>query len=156
MSIEIFLFLFKVLVIFVFCLAVLYIWLNWQSIDSFFHPEKYSIIDMLESDNNSRVWLQRKNKDLRFLFNDGWYNMFEATIDNIEKEKDLEEEKEAKIVSETADKKIKTPPPIPELLKFQKRGTSVYREGRLAKFYYKEGKRQENIYSGSRRAEWIL
>lgn len=67
-------------------LVVLIVFLIFRKeISSFLFPHKWAKIMMLESDNNVYQWLQPKNKDLRFTFNDGFYNMFESRILNNEK-----------------------------------------------------------------------
>lgn len=82
-----------------------------KQILSFFFPQNWVNVIMLESDNNVNDWLQKKNKDLRFTFNDGYYNMFESA-DSI------------------------VPAPSGRMVKG---ATSVYRSGRLATFLYVEG-----------------
>jgi hypothetical protein len=77
-----------------------------KEILSFFFPNKWVIVEMLELDNNCLSWLQPKNQDLRFKFNDGYYHLYHQAIDE-------------------KTNVIKNP--------------SIYREGRLAKFFYHEG-----------------
>lgn len=93
-------------------LIIIIIWivLNWREIHSFFRPGLYNSITMLELDDNVSSWLQKKNSDLRFEFNNGYYNMFHRG--------DIQG--------------IKIPP------KFTKNSV-IYREGRLGKFFYVEG-----------------
>jgi hypothetical protein len=61
---------------------------------------------MLELDNNTSEWLEKKNADLRFEFNKGFYNMFHQGV------------------KEDGNPKVEP---------------AIYREGRLAKFFYHEG-----------------
>lgn len=81
-----------------------------KKILSFLYPHDYAEIEMIEKDNNTRIWLEKKKKDLTFNFNEGSYNMFEVT---------------------PTEDPLNNPPPY--LI------TSVYRAGRLAKFFYLEG-----------------
>lgn len=85
-----------------------------KEILSFLFPDKWVEIEMLELDNNTINWLQKKTKDLKFTFNDGEYNMFSQEI------KEEIQQDGSKIT------KIQKNPPI-------------YRAGRLAKFFYNEG-----------------
>jgi len=52
-----------------------------KQILSFFYPNKYVIVEMLELDNSTSSWIERKNDDLRFEFNKGYYNMFHQDLD---------------------------------------------------------------------------
>ena len=101
-----------ILFIFIFLLIIFLI--NRKQILSFFYPSNYVIIEMLELDNNVRQWIEKKNDNLRFEFNKGYYNMFNQS---------LEEHKHKN--GEVLYKTIKSP--------------AIYREGRLAKFFYHEG-----------------
>lgn len=75
---------------------------------SYLYPNMYAKITMLESDNNIIDFMVKKSKDLRFTFNDGYYNLFES---------------------------LEVPKPYDGI----KKGTSIYRSGRLVRFIFKEG-----------------
>lgn len=47
-----------------------------QDIMIFLKPHDYAEIIMLESDNNIRTWVEKKNDTLTLDFNNGSYNMF--------------------------------------------------------------------------------
>lgn len=79
-----------------------------KKIMAFFKPNDWCLIEMIERDNNVISWLQKKDKDLQFVFNEGTYNMFDVITEE----------------GRTNYKKV---------------FSSIYREGRLAKLYYKEG-----------------
>lgn len=102
---------------------------------SFLYPNEWVEIEMLERDNSITNWLQKKEKDLQFIFNAGKYNMFEIhdTIeDTAEKVKDKD--------------KITPPDEIPTTKHSIKVFTSIYRHGRLAKLYYMEGSQNPMDY----------
>lgn len=52
---------------------------------SFLQPDNWAIVEMLELDNNCRNWIQKKNKDLQFQFNEGTYNLFQIDQDTKQK-----------------------------------------------------------------------
>lgn len=70
-------------------------------------PGDYVVITMNELDNNVRSWLQKKTSDLRFNFNEGYYNMFDTS----------------EVTGEGTKKNF----------------NPVYRNGRVAQFFYNEG-----------------
>lgn len=117
-----------VALIFIFVLFPLIIFLMFRkSILSFFFPEDWVIIEFLERDNNVKTWLQKKEKNLQFTFNNGIYNMFEVVDTS----------------KEDIGRELSTMPPLnPELRVF----TSIYRQGRLAKLYFKEGNKDPMDY----------
>jgi uncharacterized integral membrane protein len=90
--------------------------INRKRILSFWFPQKWVIVCMLELDNNVNEWLQEKNEDLRFLFNNGYYFLYHQGI-----------------TEEVKDDKGKV------LFKRELTRPAIYREGRLAKFFYHEG-----------------
>lgn len=61
-------------------LAVYLIIKKRHNIISYFQPQNYVFITMLEMDDSISSWLMRKTKDLRFTFNEGIYNMFHKGI----------------------------------------------------------------------------
>lgn len=60
-----------------FLIFLLLLWKKWTDIKVFFHPENFAKITMIESDNNMLTWIEKKNADLNFIFNNGKYNMFD-------------------------------------------------------------------------------
>lgn len=104
---------------FIFVLLLIVFLINRVRILSFLFPQNYNMVCVLESDNNVTIWTQKKNSDLRFEFNGGWYNMYDTT-----------------------DQKVTLPNPdgsITTSLMPTKQATSIYRNGRLAQFFYIEG-----------------
>lgn len=93
------------------------LYVNRKDIAAFFFPQDWAEVTILESDNNIRTWLQKKSADLSFKFNMGKYNMFEKQP----------EEKKAE-----AEGLEKVPTP-------DRKGTAIYRSGRLSRFFYIEG-----------------
>jgi len=89
---------------------------RYKDIMSFFFPQNWNSITMLEKDNNVSNWIQKKSKDLTFKFNNGIYNMFSY-------EEELEQ-------------KDKDKPPIIKRIE-----TPMYRNGRLGHFLYIEGQK---------------
>lgn len=93
-----------------------------DNIHSFIYPQKWVVIEMIESDNSVSSWLQRKTSDLSFEFNNGDYFMFDSS----------EEVKKSNV-------------PLPNggfkevFINTGKKFFPVYREGRISKFYYIEG-----------------
>lgn len=68
-----------VLIICVICVILIY--LKRVAILSFLFPNQWALVTMVESDNSVSTWIQRKASDLRFVFNEGLYNMYEKRID---------------------------------------------------------------------------
>lgn len=99
-----------------------------DEIRAFVWPNRWVDISMIESDNNVSQWLQKKSEDLRFDFNDGKYNLFEASG-----EKEVWTEREVPKPDGTKS--------VQKVKKFVPDGkySVVYRSGRLAKFFYIEG-----------------
>lgn len=58
--------------------VILFFIIKYKEIMSFLKPQNWAEITMIESDNNISRWLQKKNSDLRFTFNEGLYNMFDT------------------------------------------------------------------------------
>lgn len=94
------------------------IWWFWKDIMSFIFPDKWVSVTMLELDNNVLNWLQKKKNSLTFDFKGGTYNLFHV------KYKDG-------IVTDNEGNDIKTRTPI--------NNNTLYKEGRLNKFFYVEG-----------------
>lgn len=97
-----------------------------KNILSFFFPHKWVEVEMVESDNNTQIWLQKKTTDLTFKFNGEPYNMFHKE-DKESKYSYVEKEENGVMIKE----KVKLPQ--------SKRKFPIYRAGRLAKFLYIEG-----------------
>ncbi len=104
----------------IFIIVVLVVFLfvkNYSKIMSFIYPNDWNYITVLEADNTCTI--QKKNKDLRFEFNDGFYNMYD-----------------------TEKTEIDLPNPDGTTTKDQiikRNETAIYRSGRLAQFFYIEG-----------------
>lgn len=77
-----------------------------KQIMSFLYPNNWVYIEMLELDNSISEWIEKKNPDLRFQFNEGYYNMYHQSV------------------KENGDPKV---------------NPAIYRDGRLAKFFFHEG-----------------
>lgn len=105
-----------IIIILVLVAAVLIIFR--KNIMSFFWPQNYCYVTMLESDNNVSSWIQRKNPNLKFIFNEGEYNLYDKIP-----EKSLPPLYDGK-------GRLATSMPV---------STAVYRSGRLAQFFYIEG-----------------
>lgn len=103
----------------VFILLVFLIFINRVRILSFWFPQNYNVVTMLEADNNITTWTQKKNSDLRFQFNDGFYNMYDTVSEK---------------VTLTNPDGSKFEGTIPA-----RKTSSIYRSGRLAQFFYVEG-----------------
>lgn len=102
------------------------LWKNRDEIRAFFDPGGWAEVTMMELDNNVSTWLQQKKFDLKFKFNDGSYNLFHSgthTKDVKVKKKD-EQGNEIEVIEQQ------------EVLE---KNPSIYRSGRLAKFFYREG-----------------
>lgn len=97
-----------------------------DDIRAFLMPSKWNKVTMVESDNNLTKWLQKKTPDLRFKFNEGYYNMFHGS--NM---KEVINKRKVPLPNGT----FKTE----DIKKMVPSGYSVYREGRLAHFLYIEG-----------------
>lgn len=107
---------FMILTIFFVVLIGILVVLFWQDIVSFFFPNKYVSITMLESDNNVSNFIVKKTDDLRMEFNSGKYNLFES-MSSVEMDKD--------------GNPVDTSTPVyPQ--------TSIYRSGRLGHFFFIE------------------
>ena len=72
-------------ILFFFLLLALAVYLFRNEIRAFFKPDQWASITMIEADNNVSSWLQKKNPDLRFTFNEGIYNMFDISKGVIDK-----------------------------------------------------------------------
>lgn len=97
------------------CLTILIVCIiKRREIESFFFPQRYNEIEMLELDNHTSTWLQKKNKNLTFEFNGGLYNTYFSDVEYKKDQKGL-------------------------LIPVLKKNPSLYRSGRLSKFFYVEG-----------------
>lgn len=118
-------------------ILVLVIFIKRHEIISFFFPEGYAVVTMLEADNNIQTWLQRKNPSLKFKFNNGSYNMYEL--------QEVENKALNKVQKLVAPDGTEIPIDKPKTededkpVKEYKKLTAVYREGRLGHFFYNEG-----------------
>lgn len=103
-----------------------------DEIRAFFFPQNWAEIEMCESDNNTVTWLQRKNKALRFEFNGGYYNMYDTTSNvTLTEEENNALDKIADPETRELERKI--------LTESKRKMVSVYRSGRIAKFFFNEG-----------------
>lgn len=132
MQIELFKFLLTIITGFVLVMLVVILWKKKDEIRAFFWPGSWAEIEMLELDNNTKIWLQKKNDSLTFKFNSGIYYMYEPGTKEVMAE-ELDEQGNVKKDEQGNPIMVKKKAPLPV------RQPSIYRSGRLAKFFYIEG-----------------
>lgn len=100
-----------IITVMIFLVVGVIVFIKRHDILSWFQPQNYLMVEMIQKDNNTESWLQRKNEKLSFWFDKCEYFM----MDNPESS---ELDKDGKPIQKTS---------------------LIYREGRLGKFFYIEG-----------------
>lgn len=108
------------IIIFIIIITIIIFIIKHKEILSFFYPDQWLLITILELDNTVTTKLIKKTKDLKFKFKDGNYYTFHP----YSKKSDNSE--------------------VPEFIQ----GSGIYKNGRLLQFFYTEGNKYPIDFRG--------